>query len=88
MFMYVFFFEARTAQFAANEKPAFIFIGNLALADLFVFITQMIVPHYHRSMKNNSATTRKWFISISKVIFEFGQSLERLSYVYRKQILK
>ena len=81
------FFEARPTQFAANEKPAFIFIGNLALADLFVFTTQMIVPHYTRSMKNNSPTTRKQFISISKVMFEFRE-LVREHEQHAKRILK
>ena len=42
-----------TSQFAANEKPAFIFIGNLALADFFVVITQSVVDNGHKRMRQD-----------------------------------
>ena len=42
-----------TSQFAANEKPAFIFIGNLALADFFVAVTQNVSVYIHKKMKSD-----------------------------------
>ena len=42
-----------TSQFAAHEKPAFVFIGNLALADFFVGISQNIVGHVHHRFRKD-----------------------------------
>ena len=42
-----------TTQFAANEKPAFVFIGNLALADFLVGIVQTIAGHVHHRFRKD-----------------------------------